>query len=413
MPISVSQRAELTCPSCGAAFTAEVWTLVDAAERPDLAQALREGTLDAVACPSCGASGPAGAPLLYHDPARQRVYFAAPTGVPEHHWRARAQELLYLLVGELPEEARLPYLADVQVEQEVAGVRRAVLRHAGGERRVPPRPAAPARPPDARAQALAAHIPGLRVGAGGPPPPRRRGPPPAPEAPPPLEERLIAAIQALLMADTPAEFDRIAAEHPELAGAAAPAFAQLIAIAQREGERDVAAALRAARARLATRAAAAGDTALASAGLSDRSYQAVMLANSRDALLAACRDDPALLEPAAADGLSARAEAALDAGNEQLAFAIETRAEELAALRAELLAGPALLRAARALVEAADDDELAQVLDEHPALLTDAAQEALLGLAAGARAQGDDDLAALALERRAMVRRVRAGLERG
>jgi hypothetical protein len=214
------------------------------------------------------------------------------------------------------------------------------------------------------------------------------------------------------MADTPAEFDRIAAEHPELAGdTAGPAFAQLIAIAQRAGERDVAAALRAARARLAAREAPAGEPA--PAALPDRSYQAVMLANSRDALLAACRDDPALLEPAAADGLSARAEAALDAGNEQLAFAIETRAEELAALRAELLAGPALLRAARALVEAEDDDELARVLDGHPALLTDAAQEALLGLAAGARAQGDDDLAALALERRAMVRRVRAGLERG
>ena len=75
MPISYSERARLTCPACLAPFDADVWILVEAAERPDLAQALRDGALNTVACPHCGHEGPAGAPLLFHDASSRRVYF--------------------------------------------------------------------------------------------------------------------------------------------------------------------------------------------------------------------------------------------------------------------------------------------------------------------------------------------------
>src|SRR4029079_9042342 len=108
---------------------ADVWTLIDAAERSDLAQALREGTLNLLACPRCGAETAAGVALLLHDPAGRRVYFAVPPDVGEHVWRERAQELLYQLVNSLPEDERRPYLGDVQVEHELDGVRRALLRH--------------------------------------------------------------------------------------------------------------------------------------------------------------------------------------------------------------------------------------------------------------------------------------------
>ena len=69
MHISHSEHAVLTCPACGQDFEADVWMLVDAQEQPELAHALREGTLNVVACPHCGNHGPAGAPLLFHDPA--------------------------------------------------------------------------------------------------------------------------------------------------------------------------------------------------------------------------------------------------------------------------------------------------------------------------------------------------------
>ncbi len=250
MPLSYSERAALTCPSCGAEFEAEAWMLVDAAERPDLAHELREGTLNAVTCPGCGQSAPAGAPLLFHDPSNRRVYFAAPPGADEYQLREQAQSLLYLLVGGLPEEARLPYLGDVQVEQEVEGVRRAVLRRQR-----------------ARARASGAGP----VGSGGPtgagpvgalreaplPGPSAHGaehhvvaaaPPHAPDEAPPI----VAAVRALLAADTADEFTTIVDTHPALLDAGADAaILQLAEVAQAQGERDVAAALREVRVTLA------------------------------------------------------------------------------------------------------------------------------------------------------------------
>src|SRR5215213_4821399 len=129
MPISQSDYTGLACPACGAHFETEAWTLVDAAERSDLAQALRDGILNLATCPKCGTQTAAGTALLFHDPGGRRVYFAVPPDVGEYAWRERAQELLHQLVANLPEEERRPYLGDVQVEQELDGVRRALLRH--------------------------------------------------------------------------------------------------------------------------------------------------------------------------------------------------------------------------------------------------------------------------------------------
>src|SRR5690242_3572585 len=112
MPISSSEHATLPCPPDGSGFDSAVCTLIDAVERPDLAQALRDGVLNVVVCPHCGHQGPAGTPLLFHDPASRRVHFAVPPDVQEYMWREQAQTLLYQLVGSLPEDARLPYLGD-------------------------------------------------------------------------------------------------------------------------------------------------------------------------------------------------------------------------------------------------------------------------------------------------------------
>jgi hypothetical protein len=127
----------------------------------------------------------------------------------------------------------------------------------------------------------------------------------------------------------------------------------------------------------------------------------------------AVRDHPTLLESWADAELAARAEAALDEGNERLARGIEERREILAEMRAEFNSQAPLLQAIQALLQADDEDELAEVLNEYPILLTDAAQDALFSFAAGARAQGDQQLAEYAIECRAMLRKVREGLEEG
>lgn len=422
MPISQTEQIHLACPACGAGFEADVWTLVDAAERPDLSQALRDDALDVVACPSCGHRMAAGAPLLFHEPAGRRVYFAVPPGADEHAWRERAQQLLYALVAAIPEEQRLPYLGDVQVEHEVAGVRRALLRR---ERR---RSSARETGGQADKQAGAAE-------------PRRVADapvvPPAASAP---DESLAEAVRALLAADTEAEFAAIIAAHSELRGPAGDdAIRQLADLAYGQGHPDIAAALREVRSVLgrmragqppmirASSDSAPGqqtaDSALVpdraehsepeaqSFALSDTAYQALLQVGSQDELVAAARDYPALLDAWADEDLAARIDAALEEGNERLARAIETRSEELSELRARLGAPDALAKAVDAVMAAGGEDALADTLAQYPILLGEAAQRALAGMSAGARARGDQQAAALADERSALLRTVRAGLE--
>lgn len=395
MPISYSEQTTLTCPACQREFAAEVWTLVDTAERPDLAQALQDGTLDRATCPHCGASGPSGAPLLLHDPQQRRVYFAVPPGVAEHRWRERAQELLYVLVGSLPEDARLTYLGDVQVEQEVAGVRRAWQRR---QRRTERRAPAAEQPPPAAEP--------LREAA---------APAPAPAT------ALAELIGQLLASDSAADFQALIERNPALLSEQADqTAAQLADTAYAQGQREIGDALRALRTSLADlrRGAdpaapappAAQPASPAQASLPEATYQALLRAGTSAELRETVGDYPVLLEGWVDQDLSARAEAVLDEGNERLASAIEERREALAELRHSSVSEPALLQAVETLLRARDESALEQAITSYPALLTEAAQATLLELAAQARARGDTSLAEYAAECRTMLRHIREQL---
>ena len=411
MSISQSDSIELTCPACGARFETDAWTLVDAAERSDLAQTLRDGSLNMATCPKCGVQTAAGTALLFHDPGGRRVYFAVPPDVGEYVWRERAQELHRQLVASLPEDERRPYLGDVQVEQELDGVRRALLRN--DRRRRPGKPAdkQTGRPGDTETGVIATE----------PAPPTPSPPPAAPSSQP-----LIDALRALLTADNDAEFDSIVAENPALLNDDADRVVREQAdLSYADGERDVAAALR--ELRIILMRLRAGDDRPPTAGhrpptttselkaqsskLSDSAYQALLHAASGAALLAATRDYPALLELWADDDLAARIEAALDESNERLARTIETRREGLDELRAQLSERAALLHAIQALLAAEGEEAVAGILSAHPMLLTDTAQAALSQLADDALARDDHALAGQVASCQALLRTVRAGLE--
>jgi len=411
MSISQSDSIDLTCPACGARFETDAWTLVDAAERSDLAQTLRDGSLNMATCPKCGVQTAAGTALLFHDPGGRRVYFAVPPDVGEYVWRERAQELHRQLVASLPEDERRPYLGDVQVEQELDGVRRALLRN--DRRRRPGKPADKqiGRPGDTETGVIATE----------PAPPTPSPPPAAPSSQP-----LIDALRALLTADNDAEFDSIVAENPALLNDDADRVVREQAdLSYADGERDVAAALR--ELRIILMRLRAGDdrppTAdhrpptttsefkAQSSKLSDSAYQALLHAASGDALLAATRDYPALLELWADDDLAARIEAALDESNERLARTIEARREGLDELRAQLSERAALLHAIQALLAAEGEEAVAGILSAHPMLLTDTAQAALSQLADDALARDDHALAGQVASCQALLRTVRAGLE--
>ncbi|MEI7642743.1 MAG: CpXC domain-containing protein [Chloroflexales bacterium] len=144
MPISYQKQAEFTCPNCGANVTAAVWQILDAQEQPGVVDDLRRGLLNRVTCPHCGGDGPVRGPLLFHDAQARRVIFAGAPGTADHEVRDQARNLHALLVSAIPEEQRRPYLADVDIAQDVDGVAlmlKRMDRRRGGS---PPAPSAEA-----------------------------------------------------------------------------------------------------------------------------------------------------------------------------------------------------------------------------------------------------------------------------
>lgn len=100
MPLSASQTVALTCPQCQAAFNVEVWLIIDAGERPDLAARCRDGSIHVATCPN-GHSGMLGAPLLYHDRANQQLFFSYPPGMTEAQIQETGNQLVEKLRSQL------------------------------------------------------------------------------------------------------------------------------------------------------------------------------------------------------------------------------------------------------------------------------------------------------------------------
>ncbi len=73
-----SQTLQLACPSCRAPLRASISTIVDAAQHPELKARLIAGQLNLAICPNCGMAFMIGAPLFYHDAAKQLAFVHFP-----------------------------------------------------------------------------------------------------------------------------------------------------------------------------------------------------------------------------------------------------------------------------------------------------------------------------------------------
>jgi hypothetical protein len=135
-------------------------------------------------------------------------------------------------------------------------------------------------------------------------------------------------------------------------------------------------------------------------------YQALLQVQSSEALANLAQSYSVLLEPWVDDTLSATVDQVLEEGNERLAYSLEQRREQLAALRQEIVRQDAI----EALLTAEDDEALSEVLIAYPVLLTDETLQDLWQLAADARSHGDEELARYAVECRAMLRKIREEL---
>lgn len=113
MPNSHADHAELTCPSCAQPFAADVWLIVDTAERPDLLEQLQAETLHALVCPHCGHEATLDAALLVYRPEDDPVLLFSParqTDAAQN--REQAQALVSMLGAALGDEWQAAWLSD-------------------------------------------------------------------------------------------------------------------------------------------------------------------------------------------------------------------------------------------------------------------------------------------------------------
>lgn len=110
MERSFAQSVDVECPGCKVSFSAAVWLIVDAAERPDLVAQLKDDTLHLARCPNCGTEQSLDAPVLYHDGAAEMLVFAAQEQSTPAADQQVAQQLGQHLIAQIPLETRAQYL---------------------------------------------------------------------------------------------------------------------------------------------------------------------------------------------------------------------------------------------------------------------------------------------------------------
>jgi hypothetical protein len=342
--------------------------------------------------------------------------FAAPLGAEEFVWREQARDLHALLVGSIPLEERRAYLGDMRIAQDMTGIAH-VLNKAARARTDEPPPGIPIVPPTPQPERVAD------------PSSASSQPQPAPVAP----AHILPALEALLAADGLDDLHDVVEQHPVLL---APEVDDVLdrmaddAVEQRaytvadglhrtrmllgrirtEGldsmgkdAAPVAPPPAEAAASQPPQSPAVSASPAAPPTLPTDIYQALLQAQTSQALADLVEEYPVLLEEWVDATLSEAVNQILEENNETLAHRLEQRRELLDMMRQELVRQEAL----DVLLSADDDETLAQVLIDYPVLLTDEAQQALWHLASDARARGDDELAVYAVECRAMLRKVR------
>jgi tetratricopeptide (TPR) repeat protein len=144
--VSFSESIQAPCPKCDQRLDLNIWLIVGIAERPDLAERIRNGTLHDAPCPHCENVGRADAPLLLYRPdAEPCLLFSPAQNTTSDQDREQAAGLLQHLRDSLGDEWRDEWLAE-----GLPGVPRELL------------PAALSDDPDAALQAVMAETTEIR-----------------------------------------------------------------------------------------------------------------------------------------------------------------------------------------------------------------------------------------------------------
>lgn len=318
MTVSYAEHRTVTCKDCQTVFSSELWLLVDAQEQAALVAAVYEGRLHAARCPQCGCVTRVRAPLLYHDSLARCVLFVAPTGVEEYQWQEQARTLYTRLLENLAPEQHAPYLNDVQIVQDMAGVNRVLQRRTQRQVRVAEREAPPAED--------GPQVTGVK-----------EQPTPREGLAATINPQLWAAINALLGADSFDELHAMLSHHPSLQSAESLVLLKRLAndafeqreYALAESLLSISQVIQAAR--LGKQPAQGADPLLSSldGDLHPDVYHALIQAQTLGDLEQATRLHPVLLEPWIEEVLDNLVDEVLAEGYERLAHILVHRRELL------------------------------------------------------------------------------------
>ncbi len=108
--------AQVTCPNCGTAYTAAVFTIIDLGANPELRSLILGGQVNVAVCSSCGAGGPLSVPLMIHDPEHEFLGIVVPGQVRMDDMQLQKVigEMSQTLMGQLPSDQRRGYMLQPQ-----------------------------------------------------------------------------------------------------------------------------------------------------------------------------------------------------------------------------------------------------------------------------------------------------------
>ncbi len=110
-------HTQISCPSCGTPFMAELHQIIDAGQNPHLKQRLLAGQLNIAQCPKCGTGGMMTTAMLFHDPAYEMFLIYMPQEMNMgHDERERfIGDLTQRAMNAIPNEQRRAYMLQPQM----------------------------------------------------------------------------------------------------------------------------------------------------------------------------------------------------------------------------------------------------------------------------------------------------------
>ena len=102
---------QVNCPKCHKPFIAQVYTIIDVGNKPELKEDFLRGRVNYAQCPDCGTGGILSTPILYHDPAKELLiaYVPAELGLSAQQQEQFIGGLVNTVMESVPAEQRKGY----------------------------------------------------------------------------------------------------------------------------------------------------------------------------------------------------------------------------------------------------------------------------------------------------------------